>query len=577
MRDFNQSGKLCGVRPVPASILALAMGCNSPTYLAITAEQDALSESSGSIPGATEGTSGATPTSSSAGEGTEGVGDVSDAGGTSTGAGFTSDGAASTSSGGGDGDSSSGGALPPPVIVDVDMPDPVELAGPAPFTAITEYATSARARLDGVDIGMLQDEGGGVFSGVVAIFGAVDNGAHVLEVIAEREDLADQRSVPFEVSTPAPGTAAWAMAGPVGSSTRRISLTPEGDVIEVGTLVIAGAQRPVIRKRSGVTGAEQWAEGTIVLDDREGWAADVAVAPDGGLWVAMNVREAANKWRPRIALLDAAGHFTGVEVPAEAGQTVTSIDNDGTGGCVAAGFAGTGLGDTDVLVWRVNGDHVPVLSGKPWDYQPADKFPHKFTDIATDVVVQDGVVWIVGMSVGQHDNIENLFSRGFILRMDLATAGVLGPIIIAPPSGSWKQSKFFGAVAHPDGIVVTGNACDAICDTQHVETALYTAVGARPWFRSELPSTVAYGSAVALDAHDGVAVAVTMRDGAALRGFLLGRVVYDQATPFSVPFPASKEDSEASGIAIDSFDQLFGAGYRTFGDVTEARVVRAHK
>jgi len=61
------------------------------------------------------------------------------------------------------------------------------------------------------------------------------------EVIAEREELADQRSVPFEMSTPAPGTTAWAMAGPVGSSTRRISLTPEGDVIEVGTLEIAGA------------------------------------------------------------------------------------------------------------------------------------------------------------------------------------------------------------------------------------------------------------------------------------------------------------------------------------------------
>ena len=48
-------------------------------------------------------------------------------------------------------------------------------------------------------------------------------------------------------------------------------------------LVIAGVQRPMIRKLSGVTGAELWAKGTIVLDDREGWAADVAVTPDGHL------------------------------------------------------------------------------------------------------------------------------------------------------------------------------------------------------------------------------------------------------------------------------------------------------
>jgi hypothetical protein len=148
-----------------------------------------------------------------------------------------------------------------------------------------------------------------------------------------------------------------------------------------------------------------------VLDDHEGWAVDVAEAPDGRLWVAMNVRLAPNVWRPRIVLLDPTGQFTGVEVPAEAGQTVTGLDNDGTGGCVAVGFAGTGQGDTDVVVWRMNGDHVPVLSGKSWDYQAADDLPHEFTDIATDVVVQDGVAWIVGLSYG-HDDEKDLRSRG---------------------------------------------------------------------------------------------------------------------------------------------------------------------
>jgi len=43
-----------------------------------------------------------------------------------------------------------------------------------------------------------------------------------------------------------------------------------------------------------------------------------------------------------------------------------------------------------------------------------------------------------------------------------------------------------------------------------------------------------------------------------------------------VPFPPSKEDSEATGIAIDPFDRVFGAGYRTFGGITEARVLLVH-
>jgi hypothetical protein len=68
-----------------------------------------------------------------------------------------------------------------------------------------------------------------------------------------------------------------------------------------------------------------------------------------------------------------------------------------------------------------------------------------------------------------------------------------------------------------------------------------------------------------------------MHEGTALRGYLLGRDVNDaQAELFSVPFPASNEDSEASAVAIDAFDRVFGGGYRTLGGVTEARTILAH-
>jgi hypothetical protein len=578
VREIVISGIVAAMARLSVASLIFLAGCTSPAYLKYLENADdagsgepASGDSSGDENNTTTGDPG--PTSAGA-AGSESMGTTGFA---STDASATSTGDSSTSGEDeGEASSSSGGVLPPPVILNVDMPAKVSLAGPVPFTTTTEFAFSARATLDGVDIGALHDEGNGVYSGTVAIYGAVDNGDHVLEVFAEREGLSAHQPVPFEVTTPAPGTVAWAMAGPAGSRTRRNALTAERDVIEVGSLVIAGVQRPVIRKLSGLNGANLWAEGTIVLDEHEGWAVDVAVAPGGGLWVAMNVRLAPNVWRPRIVLLDAAGQFTGIEVPAEAGQTVTGIDNDGTGGCVAVGFAGSGQGDTDVVVWRMNGEHVPVLSGKSWDYQAVDQLPHAFTDIATDVVVQDGVAWIVGMSIGKHDNIDAKPSRGVVVRMDVDTAGVLGPVIIASPVGDWMQSKFVGAAAHPDGVIVTGNACDENCDNQRVETALYTAAGVRVWFRPELPAAAASGNAVALNAHGGVVIAATMKEGAALRGYLLGRDIEDEAEPFSVPFPASSENSEASAVAIDEFGRISGGGYRTLGGVIEARTILVH-
>jgi hypothetical protein len=502
---------------------------------------------------------------------TGGPGDATTLDETTTG---TSAGDATTIDGGA---SSTGGEALPPQVLAVDMPAKVSVAGPVQFTAMTEHTSIARATLDGVDLGLLADEGGGVFSGVVPIYGSVDMGAHVLEVVAENGDLSHAYPVQFDVSTPGPGTPAWTLPGPTGSRTRRIAVTAEGDVIEVGTREIGGVARPAVRKRSGVTGAELWPEGTIVLDDHEGEAVDVAVAPDGRLWVAMNVREALNKWRPRIVLLDADGHTTGLEVPTGAGSTVRAVDNDGTGGCLAVGFTSTGYGDTDFVIWRVTGEGVPVLGGKTWDYRPvADDPAHTFTDIASVVVVQDGVAWIAGFSHGKHNELNKELSRGLIVGMDIDTGTAVGPAIVAPASGQWTQSGLYGAAAHPDGLLVTGFGCNDACDVQRVETALYGPAGARVWFRPELPATIAYGSAVARTAHGGVVVAATMREGSVLRGRILGRLVYAEGETFDAPFPASKESSEAAGAAVGPYDRLYAGGYRTFGGVPDAWLVHLH-
>jgi hypothetical protein len=61
----------------------------------------------------------------------------------------------------------------------------------------------------------------------------------------------------------------------------------------------------------------------VTLDTREGEVADLAVLPDGRVWVAMNVRKPGDPSpQPRIALFDAAGKFAGVEAFGDFGQVV---------------------------------------------------------------------------------------------------------------------------------------------------------------------------------------------------------------------------------------------------------------
>lgn len=552
--------------PPPLEGCADAAGC----------EADPVSTGALATSMSTSTTGDASPTSdatATTGQGGEATSDALTGDGT-TGGGATGSSADATT--GDPSTSSTGGEALPPKVLAVDMPAKVSIAGPYAFTAVTEHAAFAHAKLDGVDLGLLTDEGDGVFSGVVRIYGSVDAGGHVLEVVAENGDLSDALGVQFDVSTPAPGSPAWTMSGPTGSRTRRVAITAEGDVFEVGTREIGGVARPAIRKRSGITGAELWPGGTIVLDNHQGEAVDVAVAPDGRLWVAMNVAETLNKWRPRIVQLDAAGKPTGVEVPTAVGQTVTGLDSDGFGGCFAVGVVGSGFGDADVVVWRMTGAGVPVLSGKAWDYVPPGfPVPHSFSDFATDIVVQEGAAWVVGFSYGKHGG-DPVHTRGLLIHMDVDTGMVLDPVIIAPASNPWRQSMIYGAATHPDGVLVTGTGCNDACDVQRVETALYTPAGTRSWFRPEPSAALARGNAVAVGEHDVVIVAATVQEGTVLRGHVLGRVLYNNNELFCAPFPASKEPSEAVGAAVGPFDRIYVGGHRTFGGIPEAWALHLH-
>lgn len=581
MREFV--ARVLAMRRLSLAAAVLLAGCHSAEYELYLEQQEKFashgSDSSGDAEPTTAGDTAASTGaigSDTAADSTTGATDTTDAADTAPQSGTATDtGDASDTS-----DSPPIGEPDKPLIVSIELPANVYAAGPVALAVQAEYTGSVHVTLDGADAGELIAAGEGLFTGSLAIHGAIDNGSHAVEVIATQGKYEDSKPAMFNVSTPDPGTEAWSQAGPAASRTNRVAVTPIGDLIEVGQTVIGGVPRPTIRKRSAATGAELWPEKTITLDTREGAAVDVAVLPDGRMWVAMNVREPMKDSRPRIALLDADGQAVGIEALGTAGRVVRALAVDAEGACFAVGLAGV-MGDWDFAYWRIDITGEQTL-GDTYDYipDPIEFKAHSFFDLASDVVIDGDVAWIVGMSKGKHDakqNDQSLYLRGVLVPMNVHTGKLAGSVIVAPVVGGWRQSAFFGATRHPEGLLVTGYGCDKTCSTYRIETSRYSVGGMRTWFEHEADNAgLAYGSDVALDGQGRALVSAAVTQNGNLRGYVFGRKIGPPGAVLLEHWYPGLGPSEALGIARDGFDRIFPVGYITVNGGSEARVTRIH-
>jgi hypothetical protein len=312
MRGFVLAGRIPRmVRPTVTALAVTLAACNSPQYEIWMDGQAKFASTGEVVSTGADATSGAPGNESGEGDETTG-GESASVANTDVTTDVTT--ATDTGDAADTGDATDTDDSPPvvdpdrPVIVSIDLPDEVYAAGPVALSVQTKSTGAARVMLDGADAGTLIDAGDGLFKGELPVLGAIDNGPHSIEVIATAGPYEARKPDGFEVKAPKPGTEAWSQAGPAGSRTNRVAVTPERDLIEGSQTELGGVPQPTIRKRSGVNGDELW---TVVLDTREGAVVDVAVLPDGRMWVAMNVREPMKDSRPRIALLDADGHAHG--------------------------------------------------------------------------------------------------------------------------------------------------------------------------------------------------------------------------------------------------------------------------
>jgi len=197
-----------------------------------------------------------------------------------------------------------------------------------------------------------------------------------------------------------------------------------------------------------------------------------------------------------------------------------------------------------------------------------------------DVVIAGDIAWVAGLSSGKHDGFkDDVYTRGMIVPMNLHT-GVAGSVIIAPASGAWKHSIFYGLALDPgdQGVVVTGAGCQGFCGvgSQRIETSRYTTTGVRTWHQLEVPAEGAYGSDVVVDSQGRAIVAGASKQGGVLRGRAFAHTIgtVELKPLWELWFPVSKEDSEALGAARDKYDRIFVGGYITAGSSPQARLMQ---
>lgn len=465
---------------------------------------------------------------------------------------------------------STGEAIEPPTIDKVVFPTEIVAAGPVELEVWTQHTAKVTASIAGIAFDMsLDGSKGGVFTGIVPIH-SPDKGEHTLMVFAQNGDLPPaQEQREFTVKVPATGTLAWEKFGPPGSVTEALAVSDGAIVYEVGAIEVDALERPSLQLRSGITGEALWPEGPHQLDDREGRAVAVAVAADGDVWVAMNIRD-GGQWRPRIVQLELSGTPTDLDIEGAPGTSVQALAADDIGGCIAVGFGPSPMGDSDVRIWRLNHKAEPLIDGQAWDYQPKGQ-EHEFSDFAFAVAVDGDAAWIAGASHGKHDLPPEV--RGMILRVDVDTLESLGPVLVAPSLGVMTQSTFNGAALAPDGLLVTGNECDKSCTHQRISLTHYTPDGLRTARYVGPQMSVAHGASVARNTHGVSLVAANEKPALVLRGSMLGHVAGSKPV-FDVPLPG--QTSETAAAAAGPYGWMFWGGSTTSNQIRRAHVAKLH-
>jgi len=352
------------------------------------------------------------------------------------------------------------------------------------------------------------------------------NGDHVVLITASNDGLTDTQPASFDVDAPPPGQNIWLKTNDVpDSQTSAIAVDDEGNAYEAGT----SKGRFVVSKRD-VAGNSAWPGMWLSLQTGASQGEDVAIGPDGLIYVLGNFQDKNNYTRWWLAKLDpSVGLVVGDPQVGEVGEPARGLSVANNGDLAIVGHATVwgekNTDDVQTKVWIRPLAGVGVIA--EWGYSP-QFLKNELMEMPEDVLIDDGRIFVIGAVEGRHpvDKDDEPRKRRFVIELNHK-----GQVVREYVAGNDLYPRSGGYALSSDGaggVVAVGWACDDIC----------TQVGDIEWLKSEGDLLVPYarqfeigkaGPAFALDVaynpagYNVVASAVSIGPGLNLALRVTGR------------------------------------------------------
>ncbi len=504
------------------------------------------------------------------------------AGSTGTGSGEET-GASSGEAGASSGESSTGTTGPEmqasPMILGMTLsPGPgtpgscvLQSAGPVTVTVQAEGAAEVWMNVDDSEAIALEVVGGDgtQFVGEIAVLGESWNGVHTVSAIAKSGELASEPWGDFfTVTAPPAGSEAWKKKSAITPSIgNAVAVDGEGEVLELFTEWGNPGGRCHVRRRDAA-GEPVWPQDTTPLAAGVPCVGeDIKVAPDGTLWVLVNIRvDQVDRWQ--LFHLDPDGLPLEKPQVGDFQEIGRGLDVNAAGGVLLCGVRPGAESRDDAWV------KLSPAIGKgwtvPWTYKGVNlEFEERTKDCA---FVEDRIV-VVGEVFGRHDmNDLKSLSRSFVV--EFSVNGAKLPEAVATAVPAWQSG--YEAVAPDDegGYVAVGTTCDAKvvpCSPTKGVVTWFSLGAALEW---EQPVVAATVSDVAANPAGGVVVAAQALQKE--QGFLVQAWALGQGKP-SWAYQGTLSDIQmATGIALGPYGYISAGGFYLDGDTLAAGVVTLH-